>query len=83
MRDNCDRVQLLVSKYVDNEAAARERREVESHVARCRECALKLARYLEVFSIVSESAHAVPAPTDPLGRTLQRMGRPGRRGLVH
>jgi hypothetical protein len=61
-RSSCEDIQLLISKYVDHEAAPEERVRVDVHVAACSDCACKLTEYMEMAAIFSESPLRAPSP---------------------
>ena len=58
----CEKVQLLLSKYADNEASPSERERVYSHVATCETCAGRLAEYKEVSAMFSSEPRRAAEP---------------------
>src|SRR5438552_16597743 len=58
----CEKVQLLLSKYADNEASPSERERVHSHVATCETCAGRLAEYEEVSAMFSSEPRRAAEP---------------------
>lgn len=59
---NCEKTQLLLSKYADNEASQGEREAVRAHIAGCAECARKLNEFEHVSAIFVSSATRPPEP---------------------
>src|SRR6476659_2444798 len=61
-RRGCEAIQLLLSKYADNEATDAEHEQVMSHVATCADCARRLAEFEQVAALF----RAEPTmPADP------------------
>jgi hypothetical protein len=58
----CEAVQLLISKYADNEATDAERQRVDNHVAACEQCARALREHMEVSAIFSTADRRAPDP---------------------
>lgn len=58
----CEGTELLLSKYADNEATPAERERVDSHVALCGDCRLKLESYREVAAIFDAAPKRSPEP---------------------
>jgi anti-sigma factor RsiW len=71
----CDRVRAQISLGLDGELSELESRMLESHVARCEECAAYEA------DVVSLTAWLREAPLEPLERPIV-LRRPGRRVSV-
>src|SRR5437868_7621132 len=59
---NCDKIQLLLSKYADNEVSASEREMVRAHVAGCASCARKLAEFERVQALFASTPTLPPEP---------------------
>src|SRR5262245_15401795 len=59
---SCDKIQLLLSKYADNEVSAAERDTVVAHVAGCADCARKLAEFEQVQALFSSAPTRPPEP---------------------
>jgi hypothetical protein len=62
MRQSCEDIQLLISKYVDAEATPQERESVDLHVVACVECARKMTEYMEIAAIFAEAPMRAPQP---------------------
>ncbi|MEO8286812.1 MAG: zf-HC2 domain-containing protein [Chloroflexota bacterium] len=60
--DGCDEIQLLISRFVDDEVSPSERERVEQHVGACDACAYKLIEYMEMAVLFSETPLQQPAP---------------------
>ncbi len=58
----CEKIQLLLSKYADNEATQPEREAVRVHIAGCDQCARKLADFEQVPAIFASTATRPPEP---------------------
>src|SRR5688500_8280134 len=58
----CETIGLLLSKYVDGEAAPAERAQVDLHVAKCEDCAAKLLSFREMAAIFSSVGERTPEP---------------------
>src|SRR4051812_28082507 len=61
-QDGCEEIQLLISRFVDDEVSPAERKLVEEHVATCDECGVKLLEYMEMAALFSETPLVQPAP---------------------
>lgn len=59
---NCEKIQVLLSKYADSEAAPAEQESVRVHISDCARCARKLAEYEQVSAIFSSSPTIPPEP---------------------
>jgi hypothetical protein len=59
---SCDKIQLLLSKYADNEASQVERDAVRAHVAGCANCARKLAEFETVHALFASAPTLPPEP---------------------
>src|SRR5215218_8934416 len=57
---SCEEIQLLISRYVDDEVSDRERELVEAHVATCEACACRLLQWVEMAAIFAETPMRVP-----------------------
>jgi hypothetical protein len=60
--EGCEEIQLLISRFVDDEVSTSERKRVEEHVAVCDECAYKLLEYMEMALLFSETPLKLPDP---------------------
>src|SRR5512143_3580645 len=58
----CERIEELLSAYVEGELAAAERAEVERHLAGCRECAELAALMREEMAAAAAFPEAEPSP---------------------
>src|SRR5215217_7212511 len=58
----CDEIQLLISRFVDDEVTQAERERVETHVGTCDACAYKLIEYMEMAVIFAEGPLRSPEP---------------------
>jgi hypothetical protein len=61
-QDSCEEIQLLISRFVDDEVSPTERKRVEEHVATCDACGYKLIEYMEMAVLFSETPLMQPAP---------------------
>jgi anti-sigma factor RsiW len=52
---SCDEILVELSKYLDDEAAASLRRDVEAHLATCRTCSVLLDSTRKTLKIVTDS----------------------------
>ncbi len=61
-QSSCEEIQLLISRFVDDEVTAGERELVEAHVATCEACSCRLLQYVEMAVIFAESPMRQPEP---------------------
>ena len=61
-QEGCEEIQLLISRFVDDEVLAHERKQVEEHVGTCDECAYKLLEYMEMAVLLTETPLRQPDP---------------------
>jgi Putative zinc-finger len=59
---SCEEIQLLISRYVDDEVNDGERELVEAHVATCEACACVLLQWVEMAAIFAETPMREPEP---------------------
>ena len=52
---SCDEILLELSKYLDDEAAASVRRDVEAHIAGCRTCRVLYDSTRKTLTILTDS----------------------------
>lgn len=58
----CEEIQLLISRFVDDEVSSVERERVDAHIASCEACACKLLEYMEMAVLFTETPLHPPAP---------------------
>ena len=57
-QSSCEEIQLLISRYVDDEVSPEEHQLVEAHVATCEECAYRLLQWIEMAVVATEDSDA-------------------------
>src|SRR5947207_1703726 len=72
---SCVSMQVLLSKYADNEATPAERERVAEHVASCVSCTHRLAEYRQAGAIFAASPAREPEPQVRVGlfREISRL----------
>lgn len=74
MRDNCTYIRELVSKALDEGAAAKERKTLSDHVRACEEC----KKYMEIQKILLKEVKRVPTVSAAEIEERLKKIRPGR-----
>jgi predicted anti-sigma-YlaC factor YlaD len=59
---NCERVEELLSAYLDNALALEEWREVTAHLQTCTKCSIMLAEFSRNDALISQLPRVSPAP---------------------
>ncbi|MEP6776177.1 MAG: anti-sigma factor, partial [Chloroflexota bacterium] len=59
---NCEEIQILISRFVDDEVTDEERSRVESHVLTCKPCSYVMLQYVEMAALFAESPTRQPEP---------------------
>lgn len=59
---SCEEIQLLISRYVDDEVTPEEHELVETHVATCEACSYRLLEWVEMAAIIAETPAQQPDP---------------------
>lgn len=59
---NCEEIQILISKFVDDEVTDEERSRVESHVITCESCSCVMLQYVEMAALFAETPMLQPEP---------------------
>ena len=72
---SCEGMQVLLSKYADNEATPAERERVAEHVASCVSCTHRLAEYRQAGAIFAATPAREPEPQVRVGlfREISRL----------
>lgn len=58
---NCERIESLVIPYLDGRASARERREVDQHLAACAACRARIQGFRGVWKVLEEAPATEPS----------------------
>jgi anti-sigma factor RsiW len=59
---SCKNIKKQLSAYMDNELPAEKRRQIEGHLAECRDCPQLLAEWKQVYFQLAETPEAPAAP---------------------